>query len=250
MKIHPSCKHLAAALLAALAVFTHSVRASVPAGPPVFTHPLDITNAYMPFQPGGMKVFTGVDGESKTAVVDTYLTETRSFSWNGQTVECRILRETSFAAGKLLEIADNYFAQSDDGTVYYFGEVVDNYDGPVVADHHGSWLVGGPVRPGDPAETAVAVNPAVFMPGKPELGDVFKPEDLFPLVDETARVVATAEKLRFNGLRFKDVLVLKETTQLSPAKEKKWYAPGVGVVMAASADELLQLAASTLVRTP
>ena len=203
-----------------------------------------------PKRPAGIKVFTDVDGEKKTAVVDSYLMETRSFSWNGATVTCHILRETIFESGRLLEIADNYFAQADDGAVYYFGEVVDNYEGGVVANHDGSWLVGGPTLPGDPSDTATATTPAVFIPANPELGDIFKPEDLFPIVDETAKVVSVGERLRFGGQRFRDVIVLKETTRLSTAKEKKWYAPGVGVVMETSKDELLRLVASTLVRMP
>ena len=53
---------------------------------------------------------------------------------------------------------------SNDGTVYYFGEVVDIYENGEVVDHEGSWLVGGPIQPGDPTDAANAGEPAVFMP--------------------------------------------------------------------------------------
>ncbi len=72
---------------------------------------------------GCLKVFQGADGRAKTVGVHIYLAETRSFDWNGAAVQCRVLREVAFEDGQLLEISDNYFAQADDGTVYYFGEV-------------------------------------------------------------------------------------------------------------------------------
>ena len=92
LAVHP----LAAALLVAFAALTPIVRASVPAGPPVFTTPLSITNPYLPFQPGGIKVFSGNTGTAKALTVFDYLTDTRTFTLGGKTVECRILREMSF----------------------------------------------------------------------------------------------------------------------------------------------------------
>lgn len=249
MKTRTHLKTFATALVLGLVGIVHSSPAGTPTTPPVFSTPLHITNAYFPFQPGGAKVFTGTDGRKRVIAVDVYLEETRDFALHGATVTCRIMREYAYERGDLIEIADNYFAQSDDGTVYYFGEVVDNYEGGVVANHNGSWLVGGP-QAGDPLDTAVATVPAVFMPGTPALGDIFKPEDLFPLVDETAEIVAVGKTVQVPAARFTEVIILKETTQLSPAVERKWYAPGVGVIMVKGKTEVLKLAASTLVQAP
>lgn len=38
-----------------------------------------------------------------------------------------------------------------------------------------------------------------FMPANPELGDVFKPEDLFPIVDETGTIVGVDLRIRKNS---------------------------------------------------
>jgi len=45
----------------------------------------------------------------------------------------------------------------------------------------------GVASPGDkdPPETATATTPGLFMPADPQPGDQWKPEDLFPVVDET-----------------------------------------------------------------
>jgi len=238
---------LIAAVWLTLALGAGAAWASVPVGTPTFTNPLNITNTFMPFQSGGVKVFQGANQGAKTVVVDLYLTETRSFDWNSTTVECRILREVAFEDGELVEIADNYFAQADDGTMYYFGEVVENYEGGVVVDNDGSWLVGGPTLPSDPAGAGNALNPAVFMPANPEVGDVFKPEDLFPLVDETAEVVGVDVKVKVPAGRYEGAIKIEETSQLEPGTTTKWYAPGVGVVMEKAKREHLKLISSTLV---
>jgi hypothetical protein len=221
--------------------------AVVPSGTPTFSNPLNITNHYHPFQPGGVKVFQGSDGRDKLVGLHLYLTETRSFNWNGTTVACRVLREIAFENGELVEISDNYFAQADDGTVYYFGEVVDNYEDGVVVNNDGSWLVGGPKLPSDPPGTANDNNPTVFMPANPEVGDVFKPEDLPPVVDETATVVRVGVKVKVSAGVYEDAIIIEETSTLEPGTTAKWYAPGVGVVMEKAKREQLNLLASTLV---
>lgn len=223
-----------------------SMRADVPTQRPSFSNPLNITNRFMPFQPGGTKVFQGESKGAKEVVVDLYFNETRTFRFNGADVATRILREIAFDDGKLVEIADNYFAQADDGTVYYFGEVVDNYEDGRIANHDGSWLVGGPTRPTDPPDTGVESDPTVFMPANPEVGDVFKPEDLFPIVDETAEVQKVDVSVNVPAGKYKDAIKIKESTALSSATENKWYAPGVGVVKASGKGSILELISSTL----
>lgn len=239
---------IAAALLIAACLFGGAAaEAVVPTGTPTFSNPLNITNPYHPFQPGGVKVFQGSDGREKLVGLHLYLSENRSFNWNGTTVACRVLREIAFENGVLVEISDNYFAQADDGTVYYFGEVVDNYEDGAVVNNDGSWLVGGPKLPSDPPSTANDNNPTVFMPANPEVGDVFKPEDLLPVVDETATVARVGVKVKVPAGVYEDAIVIEETSTLEPGTTAKWYAPGVGVVMEKAKREQLNLISSTLV---
>jgi len=173
--------------------------------------------------------------------VDSYLSATREFSWGGDTVTCHTLEESEVEDGELAEISYNYFAQADDGSVYYFGEVVDIYEGGVVVGHDGSWLVGGPTLPGDPHETATALDPTVYLPAHPELGDVFKPEDLMPFVDETDEVVKVAKSVHVPAGAFVDCIQILESSQLSPGTETKWYAPEVGVIKVKEKGETLTL---------
>lgn len=214
--------------------------------PPTFSNPLDITNRFHPFRVGGTKLFTGRKGSKAAVAVDLYLEATRTFRLNGADVPTRILVEQAFEDGALVEISRNHFAQADDGTVYYFGEVVDIYEGGVVVNHEGSWLVGGPTEPGDPPDTGNAPAPAVFMPANPQVGDRFKPEDLFPIVDETDEILRVGVTVAVPAGRYTDAIRVLETTQLDPDTETKWYVPGVGVARAKAKGERLELIASTL----
>src|SRR5690242_4306376 len=192
----PSARRPALAVLAVAVAAGLSAAFSVPTDPPVFTNPLDVTNTWQPFVPGGVKVFQGKKDGQASVVVDIYLAETRVFPLGAGTVECHILQETEFGGGAVDEISLNYFAQGDDGAVYYFGETVDTYEGGVVTGHEGSWLVGGPTLPTDPKETATAEAPGLFMPANPEVDDTFKPEDLAPVVDETDVIQDTDVKVK------------------------------------------------------
>jgi len=218
----------------------------VPSGPPTFSNPLSITNALSPFQAGAVKVFAGRKDSRPSIIVDIYLAMTRTFALNGAPVPCAILQETEFNGGQLIEVSQNFFAQADDGAVYYFGEIVDSYDKGVIVSHEGSWLVGGPTAATDPPETATAIQPGLFMPAQPQVGDVFKPEDLFPVVDETVTVQRIHQTVTVPAGKFVDAIEVQETTRLGDAPEVKWYAPGVGVIKGQTKNESFALVASTL----
>ncbi len=218
--------------------------ASVPAGDPVFSAPTDFGNPFFPFAPEGVRVFTGKSEGAKTLVIDSFLPGTRTFAWNGGEVECVVLREMEFEDGALTEISINYFAESDDGTVWYFGEVVDNYEGGAVADHDGSWLVGGPVGD-DPEETDAVDDPALFLPGNPEVGDEFMPEDVPDGPQERDVIARVDRKVRTLAGTFEGCIEVLETDVADGATETKWYAPGVGVLKGKAKGEKFDLAAST-----
>jgi hypothetical protein len=78
----------------------------------------------------------------------------------------------AYLDGRIQEVALDFYAQADDGSVWYFGEDVYNYVNGVVADTSGTWLAGkeGPA--------------AMIMPANPEVGDVNRPENIPGLVWE------------------------------------------------------------------
>jgi hypothetical protein len=81
------------------------------------------------------------------------------------------------------------------------------------------------------------------------VGDTFKQEDLFPIVDETDEVVAVGVTVTVEAGRFENTIQILESSRLDSGTETKWYAPGVGVVQSTAKGEKLELISSTL-RSP
>ena len=123
-----------------------------------------------------------VDGEPFRTEV-TLLPQTRAITWQGQPVETQVSQYVAFLGGRLHEVAYDHYAQADDGSVWYFGEDVFNFEDGAIVDTHGSWLAG---RDG-PA--------AMIMPGRPNVGDVYRPENIPGLVFEEVTVKDVVQTL-------------------------------------------------------
>ncbi len=212
---------------------------------PVFTNPLVFTHPYFPFQAGGMKVFSGRDERGELTAVERHLEEVRMFPVNGEDIPCAIVKEVEFVRGKLDEVSFNFYAQSDDGSIWYFGEYSEVYEDGEVVSREGSWLVGGP-SPEDPPDTAFGVFPALHLPANPEVGDEWMEEDLPQYqIQESRRVIRARRKIRTRTGKYKDCIEVKEK-DFDGEKERKWYAPGIGIVKVEGDEEKLKLVATTV----
>ena len=132
---------------------------------PTFSDPMNVTNPLFPVSRQESVLLLGqVEGEPFRTEV-TLLPETRIIEWEGQQVEVLVSQYVAFLGGSITEVAYDLYAQADDGSVWYLGEdVFDFRDGAIVVTE-GSWLAG---RDG-PA--------AMIMPGDPQVGDVYRPEN-------------------------------------------------------------------------
>lgn len=198
-----------------------------PAGGPTFSNPLEISNAFCPFPDQELHVLKGMVGSEGTVEISEFVPRTRTFTWSGQELETRMVFEWEFFFGFLLESSANYYAQADDGSVYYFGEVVTTTEG---SGDEFSWLVGGATLPSDPHGTLVAENPALFMPAEPVLGSTWKPEDLAPVFEEQATVIGVDQTVR---TAFGDLEGCLKVLFSSGGDDLhvKFLAPGMGEVL-------------------
>ncbi len=119
---------------------------------------------------------------------------------------------------KLEEVTFDYFAQDDEGTVYYLGEDVDEYENGKVKGHSGAWLFGKDM-----------MKPGVIIPAHPRAGDKFKSEDVNPESHEEDEVVAVGETVAVPAGTYENCVKVKELLA-DGTTEFKLYAPGVGVV--------------------
>jgi hypothetical protein len=195
-----------------------------------FSHPRDITNAYLPLAALKQDILEGTEGGKKTRVERTLMpNKHRTFTVGNQEVETLVMEDRVFEDGKLAEVALDYFAQDDNGTVYYFGEDVDEYKDGKVASHEGSWLLG--------KDTPI---PGIILPAHPKVGDRFKSEDVSSEISEADEVVSISETVMVPAGNFHDCIKVREKLA-EGTTEYKYYAKGVGVVreVPADGDELL-----------
>jgi hypothetical protein len=182
---------------------------------PVFSRPTEITNPLLPVAQVTQALQLGtVDGKPFRAEV-TLLPGTKTITWDGRQVPNRIHQYVAYAGGRILEVALDWYAQADDGSVWYFGEDVFNYEDGVVADTHGTWLAG---RDGPPG---------MIMPANPAGGQVYRPENIPGLVFEEVTVKSTGQRVPGPGGMVDGALVISEL-HMDGATEEKTFAPGYG----------------------
>ena len=147
---------------------------------PSFTDSTNVTNPLFPISDLHSVVLNGTVDDKPFRTETTLLPDTRVIEWiPGQFVRVLVSQYVAYLDGRIEEVALDFYAQADDGSVWYFGEDVFNYDGGAVADLSGTWLAGkeGPA--------------AMIMPADPQVGDVNRPENIAGLVFEEVAVAET-----------------------------------------------------------
>ena len=100
-----------------------------------FSHPRDITNPWLPLSELKQDILEGTEDGKKVHIERTAKPDVhKTFPLGKQTLDSFAVEDREWEDGQLAEVALDYFAQDDDGTVYYLGEDVDEYaDGKVVS---------------------------------------------------------------------------------------------------------------------
>ena len=199
---------------------------------PSLTNPTAVTNPYLPLALLKQDILEGIVDGKLMRVERSFRAGTKVFRVGDQMVETVIIEDRDFIDGKLREVTLDYFAQGDDGVVYYFGEDVDVYNkkGKIIG-HEGAWLFG------------VNTNQlGKIVPANPKVGDRFQAENVPGITREDDEVVSISETVTVPTGTFTSVLKIKET--LSDGEiEFKYYAPGVGVIKEVPAEGEINLKA-------
>jgi hypothetical protein len=167
---------------------------------------LTIDNPFMPLPVGKVQVL-----ESSTSKVQlSVLNQTEIVAG----VTTRVVEEREWLNGSLSEVARNFFVQAPDGTVCYYGEDVDEYQGGQIVGHSGAWRAGiGQSKPG------------ILMPSHPAVGQTYQQEVAPGVATDRSEHVAMKQTFTTPAGTFKEVLVVKET----PASDKR-YQRGIGLI--------------------
>jgi hypothetical protein len=196
---------------------------------PSFSDPTNVTNPLFPVSKQESVLLLGqVDGKAFRTEV-TLLPETRIIEWQGQQVETLVSQYTAYLDGRIHEVAYDFYAQADDGSVWYFGEDVFNFKDGMIVDTHGTWIAGkdGPA--------------AMIMPADPKVGDVYRPENIPGFVFEEVTVKSVDQRLDGPLGPIDGGLVIEEL-HMDGTTEKKTFAPGYGEFYTAGGGDVEALA--------
>jgi hypothetical protein len=184
-----------------------------------FSHPRDINNPWLPLASLKQDILEGKEGAKKVRIERVAKPDVRkTFQIGNETVEALAVEDREYENGELAEVAMDYFAQSDDGAVYYLGEEVDEYKNGKIASHEGSWMLGKDTQ-----------KPGVIIPGNPRMGDKFKSEDVSKEIHEDDQIISLSEKAQTPAGTYENCVKVREKLA-DGAIEYKYYAKGIGVV--------------------
>lgn len=180
-----------------------------------------VDNPFWPLASLETTVFEGEERDPETGEVSKTRVESRVLSETEVVlgVEVTVVEVKEYEGGELLEATLDYFAQHRDGTVYYFGESVDEYEEGQVVGHSGQWLAGeGENQPG------------VFMPAQPTIGQTFDQERAPGVAEDRSTVVGANETVTTAAGSFTGCIKTDDVNPLDNTTENKFYCPGVGLV--------------------
>jgi hypothetical protein len=194
------------------------------------TFTLEIDNTYFPLEVGQVWVYQGNEQGQTIGLWITVLNETEDFYSGRRTVTTRVVEELEWedananglvdADETLIEISRNFYAQTQDGTVCYFGEDVDIYEGGVVVSHEGAW------RADDRGNA-----PGIFMPADPQPGMTYQQEVAPGIAEDTATVIRRGRTVMVPAGTFDDTITVRDFNPLDGSRGTKVYAPGVGLIV-------------------
>ena len=175
---------------------------------PTFGKPTPITNPLHPTSQVSAGHHGGhVDGKPFRTEV-SLLPGVKPTVWQGKSVDTAIIQYVAYLDGRIHEVAIDWYAQADDGSVWYFGEDVFNYEDGKVADTKGTWAAG---------DTTPA---AMIMPANPQVGDVYRPENAPGIVFEEVRVAKVDQDVAGPSGKISGAIEVNELHMDGTARER------------------------------
>jgi hypothetical protein len=179
----------------------------------------EIDNRYWPIAPGTRWTYREVDDEGKEArVVVTATSETKRIA-NG--VTARVVRDTVTEDGEVIEDTFDWYAQDEDGNIWYLGEDTAEFEDGEVKTKEGSFEAGKD-----------GAQPGIVMPADPKDGMRYRQEYYKGHAEDNGEILSVDERAEVPAGSFDDAILTKDTNTLEPhVVEYKLYAAGVGPVL-------------------
>jgi hypothetical protein len=178
-------------------------------------HPL------VPLSSVRVTVFEGVERDAKTGEEIRLRIESHVLDKTERVagVPVTVVEVKDFENGELVERTLDYYAEREDGSVWYFGERVDDYEGGEIVGHGGQWLAG-----------ERGAKPGLFMPAKARVGATFEQERAPGVAEDRSTIVAIGLSVTTPAGKFSGCTKTRDVAPLDNVTELKYYCPRVGLV--------------------
>jgi len=185
-----------------------------------------IDNPYLAFEPG--KVFRY---ESETDEgLETIVVEVTNLQKTVMDVDVTVVHDQEFLDGVLVEDTFDWFAQDEDGNVWYFGEDSKSFGENGEVSTEGSW------------EAGVNGSPGIIMLAEPTRGTKYAQEDAPDIAEDMAQVKKVDVSVDVEYGFFDGCLQIAEWNPLeSGSREYKYYKAGVGLVLETEGRQRVEL---------
>ena len=175
-----------------------------------------IDNPYLPLAVGSEWRYEGTSDEGIETITVVVTGDRKTVMG----ISAYVVRDTVELNGEIVEDTYDWFAQDDEGNVWYLGEDVKDYENGVLVSTAGSWEAG-----------VDGALPGIAMPAEPAVGDAFRLEYYAGEAEDMFEIIAVDRTLTVPFGTFDRAITTKDWTPLSPdVIEEKWHAFGVGLL--------------------
>jgi hypothetical protein len=174
-----------------------------------------IDNPYLTLSPGRIWVYEGEkeDGEKERVEIEV-TPDTKTVLGVATTV----VRERCWVDDELIEDTFDWYAQDQDGNVWYFGEDSKEIEDGQVVSTDGSWEAG-----------VNGAKPGIIMKANPQVGDAYRQEFLKGEAEDMGEVLGLNEPVSIGLGNYQNCIKIKDWNPLEPdVVEHKFYSQEVG----------------------
>ncbi len=187
----------------------------------------EVTNGLFPAPVGATWVFEAETDEGLERIEIEVEAETKDV-WG---TTARVVRDTEFLDGEMIEDTWDWFAQDGDGNVWYLGEDTQEYEDGEVVSTEGAWEAG-----------VDGALPGVIMLGDPQVGDEYRQEFFEGEAEDFGEVISVDESVEVEAGSWTGCLKTRDRSVLDPELDEfKYYCDGVGTVLIEEGDVRVEL---------
>lgn len=183
-----------------------------------------VTNPYFPLTPGTTHHYAGETADGVETIVTEVLADTRTILG----ISATIVHDRVFLDDELIEDTFDWYAQQNNGDVWYLGEDSREIEDGEVVSTEGSWEAG-----------VDGAKPGIIMWGDPadHLNEEYKQEYYVGVAEDVAMVIGLNEDVEVPYGTFTGCLRTEDRNPLEAgAVEHKFYCAGIGLTLEGPAD--------------